>query len=92
MSATVTFGFLAFGWIVSIYFGFATESRPLSDFSVRHGQLIAGLILGVPAVLGLCSGIAICRKQNPGVLAKVVFALALCSLSGLGYIYLRSAL
>ena len=92
MSATVILGFLAFGWFALIIFGFATESRPLSDFSVRHGQWIAGLIFGVPAVIGVYSGIAIFREKNPGALAKLIFALALCCLTGVGYIYLRSAL
>jgi hypothetical protein len=73
-------------------FTFATESRPLSDFSVRHGQLISGLILGGPAVAGVCSAIAIFRKQSPGLIAKSVFGFALCCLTGVGYIYLRSAL
>jgi hypothetical protein len=91
MSATVILGFVAFGWLGGMFFVFATESRALSDFPVRNGKWILGLILGVPTIIGICSATVIFREKKPGMIAMLVFALALCGLIAVSYIYLRSA-
>ena len=92
MSITAVMGFFAFGWILLIAFTFATESRPLTDFSVRNGEMISGAIVGASAIAGVGSAIMIWRKRNPGLIAKLAFTLASCCLAILAYIYLGSAI
>lgn len=92
LSAVFLFGLLAIGSYASIIFQFATENRALSDFSVRHGQLISVLILGISALIGVIAAAAIFRKEYPGVVAKLTFFLALFILTGVVYICLRAFL
>lgn len=57
ISGTITSGFVAFGWFLSIVLAFATESKPRSSLLVRAEPWSYYAALGASVAIGICAAI-----------------------------------
>jgi len=89
ISGTITSGFVAFGWFLSIVLAFATESKPRSSLLVRAEPWSYYAALGASVAIGICAAIWSFRQSRPNAATWGVFVFAACSLLLVAVLYLR---